>query len=93
MPNPIMGKTGDLYTSLAHFLCLEDCPEPPQYCTTIGERRRKPLYQILKDLKGSFESKVIQSQQLGLGGGSFQVKVLLDLMKDIKKEGSLINSS
>ena len=67
LPNPMKGKMGDLYTSLANFLCSEDCPEPARYCTTTGKRRGKPLYQILRDLKGPFESRVIRSQQLAPG--------------------------
>jgi hypothetical protein len=85
LPNPMRGKTGDLYTSLAHFLCPEDCPEPSQYCTITKKRRRKPLYKILMDLSGPFESKVIRSQQLGLGVGGFQPEVLLDLVEGIKR--------
>jgi len=85
LPNPMMGKTGDLYISLANFLCSEDCPEPARYCTATGKRREKPLYQILKDLKGPFESKVIRSQQLGLGVGGYRSEVLADLIEDIKK--------
>lgn len=86
LPNPVSGKTGDLYTSLANFLCSEDCPEPARYCTATGKRREKPLYQILKDLKGSFESRVIRSEQLASGVGGFQPKVLINLLKDIQKK-------
>lgn len=86
LPNPMLGKTGDLYTSLANFLCSEDCPEPARYCTATGKRREKPLFQILKDLKGSFESRVIRSQQLGPGIGGFQPKVLINLLENIKEE-------
>jgi hypothetical protein len=85
LPNPMRGKTGDLYTSLAHFLCPEDCPEPSQYCTITKKKRRKPLYKILMDLSGPFESKVIRSQQLELGVGGFQPEVLLDLVEGIKR--------
>ncbi len=86
LPNPMMGKTGDLYTSLSDFLCSEDCPEPARYCTATGKRREKPLYQILKNLKGPFESKVVRSQQLGPGIGGFRPKVLLNLLEEIKKK-------
>jgi hypothetical protein len=86
LPTPMSGKTGDLYTSLANFLCSEDCPEPAQYCTATGKRRERPLYQILKDLKGSFESRVIRSEQLASGVGGFQPKVLINLLKDIQKK-------
>ena len=85
LPNPMLGKTGDLYTSLANFLCSEDCPEPARYCTATGKIREKPLYQILKDLKGSFDSRVIHSQQLAPGVGGFQPKALLNLLEEIKK--------
>jgi hypothetical protein len=85
LPNPMTGTAGDLYTSYADFLCSEDCPEPAQYCTATGQRRTRPLYQILNDLKGTFASKVIRSQQLGLGIGGFRPEVLFDLLEDIKK--------
>jgi len=86
LPNAIMGKTGDLYTSLANFLCSEDCPEPTHYCTITKKRRLTPLYKILNDLKGNFESKVVRSQQLGPGVGGFQPIALLDLLEGIKKK-------
>jgi hypothetical protein len=85
LPNPVLGKTGDLYTSLADFLCPEDCPGPSQYCTVTRRKREKPLYQILKDLKGPFESKVIISHQLSPGVGGFWLKTLLALSGEIGK--------
>ena len=89
LPNPMLGKTGDLYTSFSNFLCSEDCPEPAQYCTVTKTKRPTPLYKILSDLKGNFESRVIRSQQLGPGIGGFQPKTLLNLLKEIqKKRGS-----
>jgi hypothetical protein len=88
LPNPMKGKTGDLYTSFANFLCPENCPERSSYCITTGKRRQQSLYQLLKELSGPFESKVIQSQQLGPGFGGFKAKVLLDMMADIKKRRS-----
>jgi hypothetical protein len=85
LPNPVKGKTGDLYTSVADFLCPEDCPGPSPHCTVTRRRREKPLYQILKNLKGPFESKVIISQQLMPGVGGFRLKALLDLLEGVKK--------
>jgi hypothetical protein len=82
------GKSGDLYTSLANFLCPEDCPEPAQYCTVTRERREKPLYKILEDLRGPFESKVIRSRQLGLGVGGYSPEDLLKIVREIKKAGA-----
>jgi hypothetical protein len=86
LPNSMKGKTGDLYTSLADFICSEDCPEPSQYCTFTKKRRPKPLHEILNDLKGTFESRVIRSQQLGPGIGGFRPNMLLDLLEDIKRK-------
>ena len=85
LPNPVLGKTGDLYTSLADSLCPEDCPGPAQYCTVTRRKREKPLYQILKDLNGPFESEVIISQQLSPGVGGFRLKAVLALSGEIEK--------
>jgi len=86
LPNPMKGKTGDLYTSLANFLCSEDCPEPARYCTATGKRRGKPLRQILKDLKGPFESRVIRSEQLAPGVGGFRPRAMINLLEDIREK-------
>ncbi len=88
LPNPILGKVGDLYTSFANFLCSEDCPEPAQYCFATKKKRAKPLYQILNDKQGAFSSKVIRSQQLGPGIGGFRPEALLGLLEDIKQRKS-----
>jgi len=88
LPNPMRGKTGDLYTSIADFLCPEDCPEPAQYCTVTREKRGKSLYKILEDLRGPFESKVIRSKQLGLGVGGYLSEDLLKIVREIKKAGA-----
>jgi hypothetical protein len=86
LPNPVMGKNGDLYSSIADFLCPQDCPEPARYCTVTGKRRGKPLYEILTNLRGPFESKVIRSEQLGAGVGGFHLKALLLLIEDLKSK-------
>jgi hypothetical protein len=82
------GKSGDLYTSIADFLCPEDCPEPARYCTVTREKREKPLYKILEDLNGLYESKVIRSKQLGLGVGGYLSEDLLKTVREIKKAGA-----
>ena len=83
LPNALMGENGDLYTSLADFFCPGDCSEPPLYCTVTGKRREKPLYQTLADAFQSYESRVIQSQQLAPGVGGFPPKILGDLVEDL----------
>ena len=86
LPNPMRGRRGELFTSLAHFLCPEDCPEPAHYCTVTKERRHHPLYKILKDLHGPFESRVIRSKQLGLGVGGYSPHSLLKIVEEIKRK-------
>ncbi len=85
LPNPVKGKRGDLYTSLADFRCPEDCLGPARYCAVTRKKREKPLYQILRDLKGPFESKVIISKQLSPGVGGYRLDDLLSLLEDVKK--------
>jgi hypothetical protein len=84
LPNALMGENGDLYTSLADFLCPEDCLEPPLYCTVTGKRREKPLYQTLADAFRSYESRVIQSQQLAPAVGGFPARKLGDLLEELR---------
>jgi len=86
LPNSVIGKTGDLYTSLADFLCPENCPEPSRYCTVTKKKREKPLYKILGDLKGPFESKVVMSRPLAVGVGGYQPNELLALLEGVKKQ-------
>src|SRR4030042_2743053 len=85
VPNPMAGKKGDLYTSLADFLCPEDCPDTARYCTVTKEKRANPLYKILMDWRGPFESKVIRSHPLGPGMGGFRYMDLLDLLRDLRE--------
>jgi len=84
LPNALTGENGDLYSSLADFLCPDDCAEPPFYCTVLGKRRENPLYQILADAFRSYESRVIQSQQLAPGVGGFPTRILGDLLEDLR---------
>jgi hypothetical protein len=86
LPNLIRGERGDVYTSIAHFVCPEDCPEPAQSCPATGKRRQNPLYRVLMDLPGPFESIVIRSHQLGLGVGGFRPRVLVQLVEKIKMQ-------
>lgn len=86
LPNPAKGKTGDLYTSLADFRCPEDCPGPARYCTVTRKKREKPLYNILRELKGPFETRVIVSHQLSPGVGGFRLKALLALSGEIEEQ-------
>ena len=70
LPYTWPGSGGSLLVSYADFVCPDDCPEP-EYCTTTGEKRYKPLYGLLGDLVlPEFRVHIITSRQLapGLGG-------------------------
>jgi hypothetical protein len=86
LPNQMRGKSGDLYTSFADFLCPEDCPEPSQYCTVTRKRRSEPLYRKLAALSGSFQSKVIRSEQLCPGVGGFRPEALQNLFHEVEEK-------
>ncbi len=93
LPHPAMGKRGDLYTSLADFLCPEDCPEPSPFCKVTGKKRPRPLFKSLEEWKGPFDSVVIRSWQLGPGVGGFKTDGWKELINRIKKRsgtGSLV---
>ena len=85
LPNPVIGEAGDLYTSISDFLCPSHCPEPASHCTVTRKKRKKAVYRILTDLNGPFDSRVIRSQQLGLGVGGFKATALLDLWEKIER--------
>lgn len=86
LPNASTGRTGDLYTSLADFLCPEDCSEPAARCPVTGERRQRPMYRILAEVTGPFESRVIRSRQLAPGVGGFRPEALLDAVGEVRKK-------
>ena len=70
LPHSWPGSEGSLLVSYADFMCPDDCPEP-DFCTVTGERRDKPLYDLLSRLEvPGFGVQVIRSRQLapGLGG-------------------------
>lgn len=88
LPNGFLGGNGELYSSLADFICPEDCPQPPDHCYTTGEPREKSLVQILAEISyHDYPSLVLQSRQLAPGVGGFQVasirKLLVQMNNDI----------
>lgn len=67
-------------TTHANFLCPEGCKEG-KTCPVTGMARKRPLYEILKEIKTNRALiHVIQSRQLGPGMGGYKMKELLNLM-------------
>lgn len=85
LPNPIKGKT-DVYTSIADFICPENCPEPPSICTVTKKTRPCIVFNKIKEIcpKG-FLSIVIKSRQLAPGIGGYQPEILFNALSLIKK--------
>jgi hypothetical protein len=80
---------GSLLVSYADFRCPDDCPEPADYCTVTGEKRDKPLYQLLGELHVmDFNVHVIRSHQLAPGLGGYRVDNLLEMVRKITSQGA-----
>lgn len=87
VPNPILGKNGDIYTSYATFRCPENCVEPSGGCAVTGLPRSAPLYELLRGLKvPGLRILGVRSRQLGPGIGGILVRDLLGLSFQVSRE-------
>lgn len=95
LPHTFLGTNGELYSSLADFVCPEDCPQPSDHCYTTGEDRGKSLVRILKDVSyHHYPSLVLQSRQLAPGMGGFQVAAISAMIEEINTiSGPLVFST
>jgi hypothetical protein len=85
LPNPIKGKNGQLYISIADFKCPEGCLEPDEICTHTGKPRLMILHEFLKSIRlKNFKSIVIRSHQLAPGVGGYKPEALFEALKEIK---------
>ena len=92
LPNPIKGPDHTIYTSIADFLCPEDCPMPHKYCTATGQPRRCSVQSVLHNYDHPvFKIEVIRSLRLAPGVGGFPPRALLHALNRIKQiRGPLI---
>lgn len=85
LPNPIQGKAGQLYISIADFKCPDNCPEPAEICTHTGRPRPMILHEFLKSIQHKdFKSIVIRSHQLAPGVGGYKPEQLFNALKEIE---------
>jgi hypothetical protein len=85
LPNPIKGKAGQLYISIADFKCPDNCPEPAEICTHTGRPRPMILHEFLKSIQHKdFKSIVIRSHQLAPGVGGYKPAELFNALKQIE---------
>lgn len=84
-PQTFRGKQGEVYLSLAEFICPDDCPEPAEQCKVTGLPRIGSLYEILEDLLiPDFQPLVVRSQQLAPGVGGYAPAALERLWRQIQ---------
>lgn len=84
LPNPIQGKAGQLYISIADFRCPDNCPEPAAICTHTGKPRPMILHEFLQSIRRKdFKSIVIRSHQLAPGVGGYKPEALFNALKEI----------
>ena len=77
------GPQGELYLSLAHHLCPDDCAEP-EVCPVTGEPRELPLYRDLAAVPlPGWQIRVIESRQLAPGVGGYAPERLRELARDM----------
>ncbi|MCP4668372.1 MAG: hypothetical protein GY849_18665, partial [Deltaproteobacteria bacterium] len=86
LPHTWPGSEGSLLISYADFVCPDDCSEPG-CCTVTGERRERPLYDLLNDLDaGDFRMHVVRSRQLAPGLGGYEAGELEKAAQRIRSE-------
>jgi len=85
LPFTWQGSEGSLLVSYADFICPDDCPEP-EYCTVTGERRDKPLHDLLSHVRlPGFKTHVIRSHQLAPGLGGYKLSDLTGLAERLSE--------
>lgn len=84
-PNEIFSNKDTIYTSIADFICPEDCPAPANYCFKTGKKREYNLYDYIESKEDKFEAFVIKSYQIFPGVGGYSSRQLLDCLENIKK--------
>jgi hypothetical protein len=87
LPHTWRADDGSLLVSYADFLCPDDCPEPAGYCTVTGEKRGKPMFQLLREIQmTNFAVHIIRSRQLAPGLGGYGVDILREMVTKITSQ-------
>jgi len=88
LPHVWDGRDGSLLISYADFRCPDDCAEP-MYCTVTGEKRDKPLHELLRGIEiCGYGVRIIRSHQMGPGVGGYRMGELLDVCSSLISEGT-----
>ncbi|HHP7236633.1 MAG TPA: potassium transporter [Desulfobacterales bacterium] len=91
LPNIIEGGPGTLYTSVADFICPDDCPEPAQICTHTGQPRPCTLYRELENFQQpGWKIVVVRSRQLLPGVGGYRPEALFQALQKVESASTPI---
>lgn len=89
LPHPMRGRCLEIYTSLADFLCPQDCPQPPDHCTFTGKPRPYNLADRLASIRSvAWRSVVVVSHQLAPGVGALSPPELFQALSQAGAETS-----
>jgi len=84
LPNPVRGIDGQIYMTVAAFICPWNCPEPDDICTHTGKPRPQFLHRFLEKMKHpEFRPVVVQSRQLAPGIGGYQPAALFQALQTV----------
>jgi hypothetical protein len=79
------GEGGRVYTSMADFICPNNCPEPADLCFVTGKPRPIDLYKELTAVDPHQMTPVIvRSRQLSPGVGGYSPGDLLDALRKVE---------
>lgn len=87
LPNPMQGKSTDVYVSHATFLCPDNCSEPDTFCTKTKRPRKQDMHALLEALTVyKIPSLVIKSRQIAPGVGGYPPQALFALLNQMKEQ-------
>jgi hypothetical protein len=92
IPNPWRDGKGGLYTSMATFLCPDNCSEPRDRCTVTGLRRSDELFTLIARIRvPGYVPLVVRSHQLAAGVGGYRPSALQRLLRGAQAaKGSIL---
>lgn len=86
LPNTLQGADGELYSSMADFLCPDDCSEPFGVCAVTKAKRPYRLYDLLASIElEPFKTVVVKSRQLCAGAGGYRPADLFSALKEARR--------
>ena len=86
LPNALRGAGGELYSSMADFLCPDDCNEPLGMCSATKAKRPYRLYDLLASIElEPFKTVVVRSRQLCAGAGGYRPVDLFSALKEVQQ--------